>query len=42
VIGVQDFWEAKNYKPTWTKTSLRLVFVLRWNEDFDQKFLNTS
>ena len=31
VIGVQDFGEAKNYKPTWTKTSLRLVFVLRWN-----------
>ena len=22
---------AKNYKPTWTKPSLRLVFVLRWN-----------
>ena len=31
VIGVQDFGKAKNYKPTWTKTSLRLVFVLRWN-----------
>ena len=24
------FGQAKNYKPTWTKTSLRLVFVLRW------------
>ena len=22
---------AKIYKPTWTKTSLRLVFVLLWN-----------
>ena len=26
------FLLAKNYKPTWTKTSLRLVFVLRWNK----------
>ena len=32
MIGVQDFGKAKNYKPTWTKTSLRLVFVLRWNQ----------
>jgi hypothetical protein len=32
VIGVQDFGQAKNYKPTWTKTSLRLVFVLRWKK----------
>ena len=23
---------AKSYEPTWTKTSLRLVFVLRWNK----------
>ena len=23
VIGVQDFGQAKNYKPTWTKTIIR-------------------
>ena len=26
------FLLAKNYIPTWTKTSLWLVFVLRWNK----------
>ena len=31
-IGVQDFGQAKNYKPTWTKTSRRLVFFLRWKK----------
>ena len=27
-----SFLLAKNYKPTWTKTSLRLVFDMRWNK----------
>ena len=31
LIGAQVFGKGKIYKPTWTKTSLRLVFVLRWN-----------
>ena len=31
LASIPEVLLAKNYKPTWTKTSLRLVFVLRWN-----------
>jgi hypothetical protein len=32
LIGAQVFGKGKIYKPTWTKTSLRLVFGLRWKK----------